>query len=306
MNTRLIAMAAICAAATTPHALSAPRTSADYSIAPDAPTASGGRSTSSSYTVDAALDTVAGLSTAAAPEETVRHGYAGQLYDPAALQIAATPTTVPEGGTRQLEARAVMDDETWLAVNAADVAWSVVTGPLTGIDTSGLATAALVYADWPATVGGSWSGFSGQSALTVLDTNPDNYGLYAGDGLDDSWQVQYFGENNPEAAADRDPDGDGQTNKFEFVAGLVPTDPWSRFLLRIAAVAGHPDHRDLTFGPIVTGRAYTVVEDTELAPGAWLPLPESSPVSDAGDERTVTDTAATEARKFYKVEITKP
>ena len=68
-------------------------------------------------------------------------------------------------------------------------------------------------------------------------------GSYAADGVGDDWQFQYFGLNNPNAAPLLDPDGDGQNNLFEFTAGLVPTNPLSRFLVSIAPVPGQPTHR---------------------------------------------------------------
>ena len=50
------------------------------------------------------------------------------------------------------------------------------------------------------------------------------------------WQVQYFGSpTNPAAAADADPDGDGQNNMAEFLAGTDPTNSASAF--RIISIA---------------------------------------------------------------------
>ena len=62
------------------------------------------------------------------------------------------------------------------------------------------------------------------------------YGL---DHSGPSYQVRVF-FNNPNAGPALDPDGDGQTNLFEFTAGLIPTDPQSRFALAIAPVSGQP------------------------------------------------------------------
>jgi len=50
-----------------------------------------------------------------------------------------------------------------------------------------------------------------------------------------SWQIQYFGSiTNPAAAATADPDGDGQNNMTEFLAGTNPTNSLSAF--RITAI----------------------------------------------------------------------
>ena len=102
-----------------------------------------------------------------------------------------------------------------------------------------------------------------------------------------------------------DPDGDGQNNAFEFTAGLIPTDPLSRFNLTIAAVPGQPGQKDIVFDPIVVGRTYTVMTSPDLSPGSWDPLVGGN-ASDDGDHRTVTDSAAIETRKFYTVEIVQP
>jgi len=94
-----------------------------------------------------------------------------------ALQIAATPVTVNEAGIRQLGAAEVLDDQTINLLPATSVAWSVQSGPLTGINSSGLATAGLVYQDSPAVAEGSYAGFTGSLGLTVLDTISDNFEL---------------------------------------------------------------------------------------------------------------------------------
>jgi hypothetical protein len=284
-----------------------PRTSADYSLAPESTGGGGGRASSANYTSDADLGGPVGLSTTPPPNVVLsKAGYVGQLYEVTALTPSADPTTVDEGGTRQLEARATCDDGTALELEDTDVVWSVFSGPLAGIDTSGLATAALVYANTPATARLAWGGLTGDLILTVLDTVPDNYGSYADDGLGDDWQVGYFGLDNPLAGPTMDPDGDTQDNRFEEIAGLDPTDPLSRLWLRILADPDESTYRHLAFRPVVAGRSYRILSSTTLGTGSWAPLPGSPPTSDNGDERTITDLNATEPKKFYRVEVTRP
>lgn len=134
---------------------------------------------------------VAGVSTATSPDAIAKQGYAAQLYEVNGLLVSATPATLNEGETRQLSAQATLDDATLLALDPLEVAWSVLSGPLTGIDSAGVATATIVYQTSAASVQGAWGGFSGTLDLGVLDTNPDNFGSYAGDGLADSWQREY-------------------------------------------------------------------------------------------------------------------
>lgn len=283
-----------------------PRTSASYAVATDTADAGGQRTSSTSYTNDGSAGGITGLSTVAAPAQTVKSGYIGQLYDVTALQLAAAPLTVNEGSTRQLSATQVLDDATTLNVTANAITWTVQNGPLTGISTGGLATADIVYEDTLATAQGLYGGLTGTLDLTVVNVNTDDIPGYSGDGLDDAWQVQFFGLNNPDAGPDIDADFDGQDNLFEFTAGLIPNDAASRFLLNPAPVPNQPGQMNLVISPRLPGRTYTVKSSLTLAPGStWDPLTSFS-ILDNGITRTITDLDATGTRKFYKVEITKP
>ena len=156
-----------------------------------------------------------------------------------------------------------------------------------------------------ATAKGIYAGNTGTRALTVLSVNTDDLPGYVGDGIDDAWQVQYFGLNNPVAAPTVDADGTEQTNLFKYIAGLNPLDPNSRFTLAIQPVAAQPGRRNLVFSPRFPDRTYIVKSKTDLAAVTWNPL-SSSTFTDNGQERTVTDLNATDALRFYHVEITKP
>lgn len=282
-----------------------PRASASYNIPTDSTDAGGKRTISASYTNDGSVGGIAGISAVVSPAETAKHGYLGQLTEVAALQLAASPPTINETSTRQLSGVQLLDDLTTNAVLATSITWSVQSGPLTGINSNGLATAATVYQNTAATAQGSYAGASGTLVLTVLDTIPDNFGSYAADGMGDDWQFQYFGLSNPLAAPLLDPDGDGQNNFFEFTAGLIPTNPLSRFLITIAPVPGQATQKQVVFNPIVAGRNYTVKTSPDLATASWTTLAGAT-TSDNGNQRTVTDTSATAVKKFYRVEIVKP
>lgn len=282
-----------------------PRSSANYAITPEALDAGGKRITSTNYTVDASAGMLGASSSVVSPPLAAKSGYAGQLYDNTGLYLTAATPTVNEGGTDQLAAWQPLDDGTSVLVPATSVAWSVASGPLAGIDANGLATAAAVYQDTVATAQGVAGGYTATINITVINSNTDNYGSYAGDGLPDAWQVQYFGSNNPLAAPNADFDGDGQNNRFEYTAGLSPADPNSRFNLTIAPVPGQSTQKSLTFSPVVAGRTYTVKATTDLASGIWNTVTVSAPV-DNGTQRTVIDTSSNGARKFYRIEITKP
>jgi hypothetical protein len=283
----------------------APRNSTIYSVAAEAVDSGGRRTTSANYTHDGSVGLIAGVSSVSSPTETAKAGYVSQLYDVTGLMLTAFPSNVDETATRQLYVRQTLDDASYLDISASSVAWSVVTGPITGVSATGVAVAGMVYQDSAATVKGGFAGLSALLDLTVLNTLPDNYGSYAGDGLDDSWQFQYFGLNNPDASPLMDPDADGQDNSFEFLAGIVPTDPGSRFTLRVESVSGQSAQKRLVFSPRWVDRSYHVVTSATLEASSWAAL-TGGDVIDSGTERSVTDTSASTPAKFYRVEINKP
>ena len=284
------------------------RTSADYAITAEALDFGGQPVASADYTIDGSIGAVAGISGEATSAIVAKHGYSGQLYDLLGYSgLLASENYPPELGTTQLLLMRAADDGTRIVTPTAGVTFSVLSGPLTGISPTGLVTAGAVYQETEAMVGATSAAFAGQFTfpLFVQDTIPDNFGSYAGDGIGDDWQFLHFGLNNPLAAPTLDPDGDGQANLFEFTAGLVPTDPASRFTLRLEKVPAQATHRRVIFNPRLADRSYVVKAKDSLVAGSWEIL-GAFDESDNGDERTVTDLDATGTSKFYKVEITKP
>ena len=305
-----VAAFVLLALATSLHAGS--RTSTNYSIITDTADAGGKRTTSASYTNDGSAGAVAVISTVAAPTETMKSGYAAQLTDVTGLLVNSGALSVNETGTLQLAAWQLLDDTSYLAVSANSVTWGLVSGPIASISGAGLASAGVVYQNTAATVQGSFGGFTGLLNLIVLDTIPDNFGSYAGDGLPDDWQVGFFGQNNPLAAPNADPTGSGQNNLFKYIAGLNPLDPNARFLVAIAPVPdpAHPGQflpgqSNVIFSPRFSGRTYIVKYRTDLATGTWLTL-SGTTQNDSVTQRTVTDLNASNPQKFYRIEITKP
>jgi hypothetical protein len=211
------------------------RSSANYAIRADTMDAGGRRTTSASYTMDDSVDAIGGISSAMSPTETVKHGYIGQLYEVTSLIVTAIPAPVSEGSNSQLSASATLDDATVLVVAGSSVNWGAASYPIASISASGLMTPSAVYTDTMGAVSGYYLGASNSVNLLVLDTNPDNFGIYANDGIPDSWQIQYFGLNNLEGVASADADGTGQNNLLKYLAGLDPTN--SASVLRITAVA---------------------------------------------------------------------
>lgn len=137
-------------------------------------------------------------------------------------------------------------------------------------------------------------------------TNGRSYARFT-PGAVGEWQQQYFGSlalNDPSVSdPTADPDGDGQTNAFEFTAGLVPTNSQSRFLQAVEAVPLQPAQKRLQISPRLADRSYTVESSATL--GNWQPLTGLT-TSDAGNVRTITDLNATDNARFYRVKITRP
>ena len=63
------------------------------------------------------------------------------------------------------------------------------------------------YVDSESTAQAALQGLTNQRTLLVLDIDPDDYGRYAGDVLDDDWQVAHFDIHNIDAAPSKDVDG---------------------------------------------------------------------------------------------------
>lgn len=117
------------------------------------------------------------------------------------------------------------------------------------------------------------------------------------EGIPSSWRVQYFGEDyaiNPLAAAEADPDGDGATNRQEYVAGTHPLDPLSGFRLGIRAIP------QIRFNSVL-GQQYRVLRLQELGGGVTTVVAELT----AQGEETVWVDGSEEAAlnpSFYLVE----
>jgi hypothetical protein len=131
-----------------------------------------------------------------------------------------------------------------------------------------------------------------------------------GDGIPDWWRAQYFGgtgtTTNSQSCASCDADGTGQNNLFKYVAGLNPTNPESVFVLSIQSVNGQPGRKSLVYSPVVAGRTYSPQFRTSLVSDGWAALTDVLGPTTNLNQATITDVGATQAFKFYRLQISSP
>lgn len=296
MKTTLILITAILPATLSHAGTSA---SADYSITTDVLDAGGRKTTSAGYANDGSIGAIGQLTSSG--DAAIRSGFPGQLYDLTnVLQVNLSPATIGEGTSLQLGVQAVADDSTLLTLAPSSVAWSTA-GPLS-ISAAGMATGGAVYENTAATAMATLGAATGSLPITVVDTLEDNFGLYAADGITDSWQVAHFGVDSPDGLATADPDDDQQNNRLEFLATTTPNDPESRLRLRVQPVPGSPTRKALVFSPYNPARTY-VAEWTSIF-DEWRDLSDITQ-GEEGGEFVIIDEMATQATKTYRLRISR-
>lgn len=235
-------------------------------------------------------------------DTTARGGFPGQIYDP--LRVAITPgdAVLVENSAAAFTAEVICDDDSVLPATA--VTWSVDSF-LLNVTMEGLVTAALLPQDFAGTLTAGAAGVTGTAALSVLDSDPDNYGSYAADGLPDAWQTLHFGYSNPDAAPTTDPDHDGQNNQTEWLAGTDPTDPNSLLHFAFDTNPSPPGIAALVFSPWLPDRTY-ILEWSATLEAPWTTLPVQPTEAQVHGDGLLTDNFATESRKLYRLRITVP
>ena len=210
-----------------------------------------------------------------------------------------------------MTATAKIDDGTSYLIPVGDVTWSVVSGAIDSISTSGLAQSSLVFTDTLGQVRGEWFDGSGTEQWTVRDVDFDNFAPVDGDGIDDSWQFTYF-DTNPsdgllskaeaiKARPDADPDLDGRDNTMEFLSGYEPDNAASFFDFTITGKDGSGAHFELS--KVISMTRYKLHSTTDLTtPQPWTDLGLGFTDIDAVDY-AVDDTGATNTDTFYYLEL---
>jgi hypothetical protein len=131
--------------------------------------------------------------------------------------------------------------------------------------------------------------------LDIAPAHPD----YNFDGLDDSFQRQYFPLwTAPSAAPDKDPDGDGFDNAAEYVAGTSPTDMAS--VLKIDQVTQTMAGTTMRWRSVV-GKQYRVHRRDQFGAGNWQAI--GSSVTATGVTAQYFDAGASNTQRYYRVEV---
>jgi hypothetical protein len=123
---------------------------------------------------------------------------------------------------------------------------------------------------------------------------------------DEAWRQLHFSTllNQGTAADAADPDGDGQSNYDEFMAGTSPVDSTSRLRIEIEDHPTIPGQKNIQIVPFLYGRTFTLQANDDLSPTGWQNLwtgiataPELMPRPDAG--------AVGKSKRFYRVSATR-
>ena len=127
--------------------------------------------------------------------------------------------------------------------------------------------------------------------VLISDMDSDN------DGLPDDWEQLIFGDLNQ--TGDGDFDGDGVSNRAEFLAGTDPRNAASRLRITSATVA--PGLAAQLSFPFAASRQYRIESGSQL--GEWSAPAGSFQYSGSGEARwTAAEVSRTEAQ-FYRVVV---
>ena len=202
----------------------------------------------------------------------------GQLSVPLGFALAG-PLTVVEGESAQYYPAIALDDGTYQSLGLEGASFTLLTtSAYAQLSTEGALTTSFLPQAETLTLQVNQGPAQATRQITVKDTLKDNFGPYAGDGLDDAWQFLWFGPHDPAGLAQADADGDGFTNAYEHLTGTAPTDRSSAFRLSLQQ-APEEGSLSLRLPALLTGRRYRLQTSLTLTP-PWHDLEVLEPEAD--------------------------
>lgn len=269
---------------------------------PSSPTSGQPGSVSTHYRADHGTNALISSVASSATYQN-RAGYVGQLTDVVSFATYPDPAVVTrEGSDVPLVVASENDDGSTsrLTTGPGEVTFTILTGPISAINAVPAASLGLVFEDSLATYRASFQGLTADGEILVLNTNRDDFGSYAGDGVADEWQVDFFGLDNPLAGPLADPDGDGQENRNEFLSGYDPTDPSEKLTFEILGVASGVS--SLRFSKVISTTRYEVEQSIDLAQAVpWSSASIFVPLADESD--FVLPVSSPSLRNFFRLRL---
>lgn len=158
--------------------------------------------------------------------------------------------------------------------------------------------------------GYAWSGNLGWISLsnslasvrtTRLSTGPDT----DDDGIADAWELERFG-NLETAGADSDFDGDGSSDRDEFLAGFDPRQPESKLEVKTPRAISAGEEVSLTW-PSRPDRQYRILTADNLGSNArWSDAGLGFIDPDAGGSTTRSVRSSPTSSRFFRIEAVNP
>jgi hypothetical protein len=153
---------------------------------------------------------------------------------------------------------------------------------------------------WSANCG--WISLS--NAVAYVQTDTISPGLLDTNGLPVAWELTFFGHMGIDPNAD--PDGDGQSNLQEYLAGTNPTDGTDYLHITAESFASGGTSATLTWSSVPT-RFYYIQKTPALNPlPTWFDSGLSLISPSAGSTTTRSFADINAPMRFYRVEAVKP
>lgn len=149
----------------------------------------------------------------------------------------------------------------------------------------------VIFASWAADlIDGDYNDTQDIFVLRLANGDSD------ADGLDDAWELAYFGDLSHDGSSDAD--HDGLTDRHELRAGTDPTNEGSVLRALVLAPVGGP--QTTLIWPAAQSRQYQVQFKRSLADPGWSAL-ETTVTASGNTARATDDQGGLDAARFYRI-----